>query len=205
MTAGPGPIDGGAAREAARAELENRDYHADDPGYTTRVLHWIGRHLAELFTGGAGGHALLLALVAIGVLLIVFAVRAGVPRAGARAAGVDVPDPLAPVPARAHRRIAQQLTADGRRDEALREWLRAAVATIEERGVLPPLPGRTGAATAREAGPLLPAAAAGLAAASRAFDEVWFGGRSATDADVSSAAAAADAARVARIAEASTR
>ena len=46
--------------------------------------------------------------------------------------------------------------------------------------MLPPRPGRTGAATAREAGPLLPAAAADLAAATAAFDEVWFGGRAAT-------------------------
>jgi hypothetical protein len=194
-----GPVGGGAARDAARHELDNRDYHADDPGYTTRVLHWIGRHLAELFTGGTGGHAVLLVLVVLGAVLIVFAVRAGLPRGAARGDGADAADPLAPIPARDHRRIAQQLAADGRRAEALREWLRAAVATIEERGVLPPRPGRTGAATAREAGPLRPSAAADLAAASRAFDEVWFGGRPPNDADVASAQAAADAVRSARL------
>jgi hypothetical protein len=111
-------------------------------------------------------------------------------------------DPLAPVAARDHRRIAAALTADGRRAEALREWLRATVAAIEERGVLPPRPGRTGAATAREAGPLLPAVAADLDAATRAFDEVWFGGREATDADVASARAAADGVLSARVAAA---
>jgi hypothetical protein len=192
-------VTGSAARDAARAELQHGEYHADDPGYTTRVLRWIGRHLADLFTGGSGSHALLLALVAAGAVLIVLAVRAGVPRRGARPDAGPAADPLAPLPARDHRRIAAELAAAGRRAEALREWLRAAVATIEERGVLPPRPGRTGAATAREAGPLLPTAAAALAAATTAFDEVWFGGRPATDADVQGAAAAADAVRTARL------
>jgi hypothetical protein len=103
------------------------------------------------------------------------------------------------LPARDHRRSARQFAADGRRAEALREWLRAAVQTIEDRGVLPPRPGRTGAAVAREAGPLLPAAAADLAATTTAFDEVWFGGRAATDADVARAEAAADAVLSARV------
>jgi len=186
-----GPVSGAAAQHAARTELEHSEYHRDDPGIISRVVHWIGRHLAQLFHGGGGSHALLIAFVAIAAVAIVLAVRAGLPLRATRldAAGVD---PLAPVPARDHRRIAAQLTAEGRLAEALREWLRAAVATIEERGVLPARPGRTGAATAREAGPLLPAAAADLTTATRAFDEVWFGGRDATDADVSSAHAAAD-------------
>ena len=58
--------------------------------------------------------------------------------------------------------------------------------------MLPPRPGRTGAATAFEAGPLLPVAADDLAAAMRAFDQVWFGGRPATDADVALGRSAAD-------------
>jgi hypothetical protein len=194
-----GPVPGGAAQQAARGELEHGEYHQDDPGLTSRVLHWIARHLGDLFHGGGGSHALLIALVAILAVLIVFAVRAGLPQRAARSDSAAAIDPLAPLPARDHRRIAAQLAAEGRRAEALREWLRAAVATIEERGVLPVRPGRTGAATAREAGPLLPTAAADLATATRAFDEVWFGGREATDADVTTAHAAADAARTARL------
>lgn len=199
MVSAGGPVSGGAAQHAARAELAHSEYHQDDPGLTTRILHWIGRHLSELFHGGGGSHALLIAFVVVLAALIVFAVRAGLPQRAARGGELLGADPLAPVPARDHRRIAAQLTAEGRRAEALREWLRAAVATIEERGVLPARPGRTGAATAREAGPLLPSAAADLATATRAFDEVWFGGREATDADVSTAAAAAEAVRVARL------
>lgn len=198
MSAG-GPVSGDAAQHAARTELGHSEYHQDDPGLTSRVLHWIGRHLADLFHGGGGSHALLIAFVAIAAVLIVFAVRAGLPQRVTRAGAAAGVDPLAPVPARDHRRIAAQLAAEGRRAEALREWLRAAVATIEERGVLPARPGRTGAATAREAGPLLPTAAADLTTATRAFDEVWFGGRGATDEDVSTAAAAAEAVRTARL------
>ena len=193
------PVSGAAAQHAARAELKHSEYHRDDPGFVSRVVHWIGRRLGELFHGGGGSHALLIAFVILAAVLIVFAVRAGRPHRASRpdaAAGVD---PLAPVPARDHRRIAAQLSAEGRTAEALREWLRAAVATIEERGVLPARPGRTGAATAREAGPLLPTAAGHLTTATRAFDEVWFGGREATDADVASAHAAADEVRTARL------
>jgi Domain of unknown function (DUF4129) len=195
-----GPVDGGPARRAAQAELRRREYHRDDPGLVDRALHWIGRHLDRLFTGSGGSHALLILLVVALAAVVLIAVRAGAPARRGGAAPAAGEDLLAPVAARDHRRLAEQFTADGRRAEALREWLRAALAAIEERGVLPPRPGRTGAATAREAGPLLPAAAGDLAAATAAFDAVWFGGRAATDADVARARAAADAVVTSRIA-----
>jgi hypothetical protein len=190
--AGGGPVGGDAAQRAAKAELAHREYHRDDPGLLTRLVRWVERRLADLFTGAGGTHALLLVLVVVAAVVIVLALRAGVPGRRPQLGAMDGPDPLAPIAARDHRRIAAQLTADGRRAEALREWLRATIVAIEERGVLPPRPGRTGAATAREAGPLLPAIATDLQAATRAFDEVWFGGRDASDADVAHARAAAD-------------
>jgi hypothetical protein len=199
LLAAPHPVGGAAAQRAARAELSRPEYHRDDPSPITRFVHWLGRQFDRLFSGTGGAHAaLLLALVAVAVGLV-FAVRAGIPGRRVRRAGTAELDPLAPVPTRDHRRLARQFAAEGRRAEALREWLRAAVQTIEDRGVLPPRPGRTGAGVAREAGPLLPAAASSLAAATHAFDEVWFGGRSATDADVAHAEAAADAVVSARI------
>lgn len=193
------PVGGSAAEKAARAELERGEYHRDKPGLFERAANWVGDRLDSLFTGGAGSHALLLLLVVIAVVGIVIAVRAGVPRPQARGRAAGDLDPLAPIGTADHRRLAARLAAEGRRAEALREWLRAAVRTIEDRGVLPPRPGRTGAATAREAGPLLPAAADELAVAMAAFDEVWFGGRTATDDDVTRAHAAADAVASARI------
>jgi hypothetical protein len=196
----PEPVGGDAAQRAARAELARDEYRHGGPSWTTRVLHWIGRQLSHLLGGGGGSHGLLLVGVVLLVIGLVFALRAGVPRRRRGGGPGTELDPLQVVAARDHRRMAEQLTASGRRPEALREWLRAAIATIEERGVLPPRPGRTGAATAREAGPLLPPAAPHLAAATRAFDEVWFGGRPATDADVAHARAAADAVQSARLA-----
>ncbi len=203
------PVSGPAARRAAEAELRRAGYdhgHHDGPGLGTRITHWIGRHLASLLgSGGSGaGHALALLLVLGLVIGVVLGVRAGVPARRHRGrAGLDA-DPLAARAAADHRRIAAELAREGRHAEALREWLRASVQTIEERGVLPPRPGRTGAATAREAGPLLPAAADELAAAMRAFDEVWFGGRPATAGDVALARAAADGTAASRIARPSS-
>jgi Domain of unknown function (DUF4129) len=195
------PVGGAAARRAARALLRRAEYHRDDPGPITRALHWMSRHLAKLFDGaGAGGsHAILLIVLALVAVAVVFAVRAGAVRRVARAAPAPDLDLLAATTASDHRRRAERLTAEGRHAEALREWLRAAVATITERGVLPPRPGRTGSATAREAAPLLPAAAPELSAAMQAFDEVWFGARAAHDGDVRVARAAADAVATARI------
>lgn len=194
------PVGGSAAERAARAELRRGEYHRDDPSLVTRALKWITDKLDTLFTGGGGSHALLLLLVVVLAVGVVIAVRAGVPGRQVRGPADTEADPLAPLAARDHRRRAEQCAADGRHAEALREWLRAAVQTIEERGVLPPRPGRTGVATARAAGPALPAAAEDLATAMTAFDEVWFGGRTATAADVARGRAAADGVASARIA-----
>ncbi|MBE7190020.1 DUF4129 domain-containing protein [Jatrophihabitans endophyticus] len=196
---GRGPVGGGAARRAARHELARSEYRHPGPGWPTRAAHWAGHQLDRLFSGGTGSDALLLVVVVLVVIAVLLAVRAGAPARRAAFAGGDAADPLAPVTSRDHRRIAADLAARGEHREALREWLRAAVQTIEERGVLPPRPGRTGAMTAREAGPLLPAAAGSLAAATAVFDEVWFGDRTATAADAELARSAADAVAGARI------
>ncbi|MCW2646827.1 MAG: putative integral rane protein [Pseudonocardiales bacterium] len=193
------PAGGSAAQRAAEAELRKPEYHRDDPDLLDRVLHWIGRRLNSLFDGSTGGSATLILLVLLLAAVIFAVVKAGPPRRVARLAAPGDGDPLRPLAARDHRRLAAQFAAAGRRAEAMREWLRAAVQTIEDRGVLMPDPGRTGAATARQAGPLLPAAAPDLRAATGAFDEVWFGGRAAIDADVAVAQAAADGVLSARI------
>jgi hypothetical protein len=199
LLAAPRPVGGDAAQRAAKAELSRPEYRRDQPSVITRAVHWLGRQLDRLFGGSGPSHAVLLLILVAVVVALVFAVRAGVPGRRVRRPGRVEADPLAPVPARDHRRLARQFAAEGRRAEALREWLRAAVQTIEDRGILPPRPGRTGAAVAREAGALLPTAAADLAAATAAFDEVWFGARPATDADVARAEAAADAVLSARV------
>jgi hypothetical protein len=195
----PDPVGGSDAEHAAREELRKARYHRDDPSLFSRVVTWLLRRLDVLLSGSPAGNALLVLLVLLAAVVIFAVVHAGPPRRTVRLRGPDAQDPLRPLASADHRRLAAEFEAQGRHAEALREWLRAAIKSIEDRGVLPPLPGRTGAATAREAGPLLPAAADGLRAATLAFDEVWFGGRAATAADVELARATADAVLSARV------
>jgi hypothetical protein len=194
-----GPIGGEAAHQAAINELRKAEYHRDDPGLTDRILTWLVQRLGWLLSGTTAGSAGLLVLVLLGGVGIFAVVRARSARAGVRAQAAERADPLRPLHARDHRVAAERLAAEGRRAEALREWLRATVQTIEERGVLDPRPGRTGDDIAREAGVLLPSAADALTVAMDAFDLVWFGGRPATDADLVAGRAAAGAVRAARI------
>jgi hypothetical protein len=194
------PVFGPDAQHAVSEELRKAEYHRNDPSFVDKAWNWVLDRLDALFSGSATGNVLLVLLVIVAAVVIFATVRAGLPRRRKARGGTDA-DLLRPLAATDHRRLAAELAERGDRRGALREWLRAAVQTIEDRGVLAPRPGRTGAATAREAGPLLPAAAADLRAATRAFDEVWFGGREATEADVRVARQAADTVATARMAE----
>jgi hypothetical protein len=192
-----GPVSGDAAQRAAQDELRRVMYHRDDPSIVDRAVNWVGGHLSHLVDGSVSGSALLLVLILLLGLAIFAITRAGRPRRGARHTGTA--DPLAPLARVDHRRLAEELTAQGRRAEALREWLRATVASIEGRGILDARPGRTGSEIAREAGAVLPAADDALRIATTAFDQVWFGERPATDADVLAGRTAADAIGSARL------
>lgn len=191
------PVGGEAARRAAQQELRKRIYHRDDPGLLSRAVHWLGRRFDWLLGGSPGGSALIILVVLVAAVVIFALARAGPPRRVARrtAAELDRDGRLSAVD---HRELAEQFGAAGRLADALREWLRVGVATLEERSLLDPRPGRTAAEIARLGGSAIPAAAAPLQAAARVFDEVWFGGRPATSADVDIARGAADAVRLAR-------
>ena len=188
-----GPINGDDGQRAAREELSRVMYHRDDPSIVDRVFNWVGDRLSHLVDGSVSGSALLLVVILLVGALTFAIIRAGRPRRTARTPHAG--DPLAPRGNTDHRRLADQLTREGKRAEALREWLRAAIADIERRGILEPRPGRTGSEIAREAGAVLPAAADALVAATTAFDEVWFGERPAVDADVVVGQQAAEAVR----------
>lgn len=193
----PDPVTGDAARRAAQAELRRSEYHQDDPGLLDRILRWFAHRLDTLFSGSAGSNAFLLFVVLIAAVVIFLAVRSGAPRREALRRADS--DPLAPLAAVDHRHLAAEHEAAARFAEALREWLRAVISTIEERGVLDPRPGRTGAGTAREAGPLLPSVRGELLRVVTVFDAVWFGARPATAEDAAAARRLADAVARARI------
>ena len=198
----PGPISGPDARRAAREELSRNVYHRDGPSLPQRIVNWLLDRLAQL-----AGHASTPSGVAwlLVIVLIVGLIGLAVWRAGPLRRRIGTPpadgDLLRAGGSVDHRALARQLADSGQFALAVREWLRAAVQTIEDRGVLDPRPGRTGAEVAREAGERLPEAETALRSATTAFEQIWFGRRPATLADVDRAQAAADAVRTARVNE----
>lgn len=174
------------ARDAAREELSRPAYDEAQPSLVLRVVGRALRELAELLDraasaapGGALGLLLLAGLLVLAVYVVVARVR---PRAWGQ-----VPGPLfgaaSPLTAAQHRELAEQAAAAGRPADAVRERLRAVVRELEARGVLDPKPGRTADEVAREAGLAVPEVAADLTRAAGVFDEIWYGGRPADDAD----------------------
>jgi hypothetical protein len=174
------------AQRAAERELADPAYSADDPGLVARGVRWLFDqfgHLvdraAEVTPAGYAGLAVLFVLL----VLVVIAIRLRLGRIGRVAPGAD--DPLfdtRPRSADEHRRAADGHAARGEWAEAVRERFRAVVRGLEERTLLDPRPGRTADEAAAEAGRALPIHAAGLRAAARVFDDVWYGGRAATSA-----------------------
>lgn len=172
-----------AAQELAREELARQIYRDAGPGLVQRLLGWLldllGRLLSEVGGVSPGGWAGVAVLV---VLLVAAAVairlKAGpLGRSAARDATLFAGMEFS---ARDHRERADRHAASGEWAEAVRDRLRAVVRTLEERGLLEPRPGRTADEAAADGGLTLPGCAAGLRAAARVFDDVWYGGRTAT-------------------------
>jgi D-serine deaminase-like pyridoxal phosphate-dependent protein len=87
------------------------------------------------------------------------------------------PDRLPDLPAAALAHSADELAAQGRYREAVRERLRAIVRDLVERDVITHRPGWTVTELAVAAGRARPATAAALAAASEIFSGIWYGQR----------------------------
>ncbi|MGZ4669189.1 MAG: DUF4129 domain-containing protein [Blastococcus sp.] len=176
----PVDLDRAAARQAARDELAKQIYRDAGPGLTERLLRWVYEHVMRLLDGVAGvspGGYAGLAGVLIVLVVLVIALRVGLGPIR-RAAGRD--EPLFVGRARTaaqHRAAADAHAAAGRWAEAVRDRLRAVITSLEERGLLDPRPGRTADEAAAAAGAAVPDCAAGLRAAARDFDEIWYGGR----------------------------
>lgn len=179
------PITRQGAQEAARAELSKAVYQRDQPGPVQRALtrawDWlqdVWHTLTDVTPGGGLGVLALVAVVVLGVVTLVW--RFGPPRRA------TPPGPeLLPPAERALRAedLRRQASAHAGRAEwalAQRAALRALVRGLEERDVLRPRPGWTADEVSAVAAPLIGPAAPGLREATRAFDEVWFGGREAT-------------------------
>ena len=186
-TPSPSPVTRSGAQAAARAELSKRAYHRNDPSAIDRGLEWLLKRLQKILdasTRHAPGHGvgLFLIIVIVAAVVALIVVRVGTLRRTASANDQPIFG-ISGTTADDHRKAAAQFAADGLWAEAIRERLRAIARELEQRGVLDPRPGRTAAELSREAGAQLPGLADDLRTATSIFDEVWYGGRTATAAD----------------------
>jgi hypothetical protein len=93
------------------------------------------------------------------------------------------PDELPDLPAEVFVLTADQLAAQGRYREAVRERLRAIVRDLIDRGVIPFTPGWTVTELASAAAFVRPALSDPLRGAAAIFSEIWYGQRPALAAD----------------------
>ncbi|MFJ3496570.1 DUF4129 domain-containing protein [Streptomyces sp. NPDC086091] len=172
------------AREAAERELAKRLYHDNDPGLLERALNafwdWVDGLLGAASTATPGGVVGLLAVV-LAVAAVAGALwwRLGTPGRGAAPTAALFED--RPRSAADHRTAAEAHAARGHWNQAVQERMRGLVRALEERALLDDRPGRTADEAATEAGRSLPTRAAPLRRAARAFDDVTYGGRTATE------------------------
>lgn len=173
------------ARQLAIRELSKPEYHRATPPPTpspsTAIPSPPPTHAPS------SNHALVIAMIVLAIIVLVIALVLflrwlGRPRnSKKRKAGKDdqntatqtIHDLL--TGAALHRHNAEIAAAADNWAEAIRERFRAVIATLDERGLLPERADRTADEAARDAGVLLPAHAAVLTAAARAFDEVEYG------------------------------
>ncbi|GAA2232163.1 DUF4129 domain-containing protein [Streptomyces indiaensis] len=172
------------AREAARRELSKRMYHENDPSLFQRALdafwEWLGKLLNAASDATPGG-TLGLTVVVLAVVAVLAALwwRLGTPRRRPTSSAALFDD--RPRSAADHRAAAEAHAAQGHWSQAVQERMRAVVRALEERALLDIRPGRTADEAAAEAGRALPAHTDRLRTAARDFDDVTYGGRSATE------------------------
>ncbi|MGH3097858.1 MAG: DUF4129 domain-containing protein [Streptosporangiales bacterium] len=184
------PIDVGRdeARRAAQHELEKAVYHAHEPGPLERLrqelMELIGRllHAADGTNPSGWVGLLIIVLLVIGIILLVRH-RAGRIQRNRRRAREGVLDETARRTAAEHRAAAVRHAAEEDWAEAIRDRMRAIALSLEERALLDHRPGRTADEIARDAGERLPGLVEELRAAARTFDDVWYGGHTATRAE----------------------
>ncbi|MET9230666.1 DUF4129 domain-containing protein [Lentzea sp. NPDC003310] len=177
------PVDLGRddAREAAVRELRDPAYVSDDPSLVQRAFNWVLDRLDELFAGVGGMNGITATTIVVAVvvlIVIVIRLRAGRTSRALRSGGGVFGSTV--LTAAQHRAAAEKAAAAGDLAEAIRERFRAVVRELEQRGVLDARAGRTVDEVALEAGQALPALADDLRGAAVQFDDVWYGGRTAT-------------------------
>jgi hypothetical protein len=194
----PGPVTRDGAQHAARHELSKAIYHRNSEPLEVRAVRGFG-HLVDRVLGAAAGHAPAgnlgaLALIVVAVVVVTVVIwRVGVPRRAATIGAVLPPGRS--ISAADHRGLAERAADQGDWHTAVVERMRAIARELEERSVLEPRAGRTATELTREAGRVLPVAAATLGTAAETFNGVAYGGVAATAAHVDMMVAADDTVR----------
>ncbi|MEJ8669638.1 DUF4129 domain-containing protein [Streptomyces sp. MS1.AVA.1] len=171
------------AREAARRELSKQMYHEHEPSWFQRALDAFWAWVEDLFNSASTvtpGGPLGLVVIILVVVAVLGALwwRLGTPRRQPTSSAALFDD--RPRSAAEHRSAAEAHAAQGHWNQAVQERMRAIVRSLEERALLDVRPGRTADEAAAEAGRSLPAHRDRLRAAARDFDDVTYGGRTAT-------------------------
>nr|WP_202538769.1 DUF4129 domain-containing protein [Streptomyces sp. SID8379] len=179
----PVTISRDPAREAAKRELSKPAYHENDPSWFMRALNKFWEWIDKLFSAASGatpGGAVGLIVIVLAVVAVAAALwwRLGTPRRSPTSTAPLFDD--RPRSAAEHRAAAEAHAAQGHWNQAVQERMRALVRSLEERALLDPRPGRTADEAATEASRALPRLADRLRAAARDFDDVTYGGRTAT-------------------------
>ncbi|MFR0352950.1 DUF4129 domain-containing protein [Streptomyces sediminimaris] len=180
----PVTISRDAGRDAARRELSKHLYHENDPSLFQRALNAFWDWLDKLFGSAASatpGGTLGLVVIVVAVVAVLGALwwRLGTPRREPVSSAALFDD--RPRSAAEHRAAAEAHAAQGHWNQAVQERMRAIVRSLEERALLDVRPGRTADEAAAEAGRALPSHTDRLRTAARDFDDVTYGGRSATE------------------------
>jgi hypothetical protein len=172
------------AQRLARQELARSIYR---PSWLQRAADAALRWLNRLFNGHghvpAGAVAVLIGLAVAILAWAAWWVGPTQRAARRRAAAAVLGD--RPLSAAEHRRAAERLAAAGDFAAAVIERVRAIAVDLEQRGIVPPRPGRTATELAAEAAAALPPGAlpdgpARLDAAARLFEDIRYGGRPGT-------------------------
>ncbi len=171
------------AREAARRELSKGMYHENDPSWFQRALDAFWDWVEALFNSASTvtpGGPLGLVVVILVVVAVIGALwwRLGTPRRQPTSSAALFDD--RPRSAAEHRAAAEAHAAQAHWNQAVQERMRAIVRSLEERALLDVRPGRTADEAAAEAGRSLPTHTDRLRAAAGDFDDVTYGGRTAT-------------------------
>ncbi|WP_061299378.1 DUF4129 domain-containing protein [Herbidospora cretacea] len=170
-----------AAQEAALRELSDPAY--PKPSWLDQVLDRIWELITELIAraqGVPGGWLTLLVLVLVLAVVAVALIRAARKASATRRPGGGGLFGETRLSAGEHRTLAERHAAAGEWAQAVRERLRAVARELEERTIVEPMPGRTAAELAAEAGRALPALAADLDQGARTFADVTYGERPGT-------------------------